>query len=114
MVTRALWMLHQPAYAGRSPGPSENAFRAVRSLRLAGKEPGGKRGEVQAEERSAVGCLLRLPCLTFLPRSLIHATLVAYAWRLEKLARGHWGIENGLHYRRDVTMGEDASHAGSA
>jgi predicted transposase YbfD/YdcC len=25
------------------------------------------------------------------------------------LARGHWGIENGLHYRRDVTMGEDQS-----
>jgi predicted transposase YbfD/YdcC len=23
--------------------------------------------------------------------------------------RGHWGIENGLHYRRDVTLGEDAS-----
>ena len=23
--------------------------------------------------------------------------------------RGHWGIENGLHYRRDVTRGEDHS-----
>ena len=23
--------------------------------------------------------------------------------------RSHWGIENGLHYRRDVTLGEDAS-----
>lgn len=22
--------------------------------------------------------------------------------------RGHWGIENSLHYIRDVTMGEDA------
>lgn len=22
--------------------------------------------------------------------------------------RGHWGIENGLHHVRDVTMGEDA------
>jgi hypothetical protein len=22
--------------------------------------------------------------------------------------RGHWGIENTLHYRRDVTLGEDA------
>ena len=29
--------------------------------------------------------------------------------RLLELTRGHWGIENGLHYRRDVTMGEDAS-----
>lgn len=33
----------------------------------------------------------------------------ADAKRLLKLTRGHWGIENGLHYRRDVTMGEDAS-----
>ena len=24
------------------------------------------------------------------------------------LNRGHWGIENKLHYVRDVTMGEDA------
>lgn len=23
--------------------------------------------------------------------------------------RGHWGIENGLHYVRDVTFNEDAS-----
>lgn len=33
----------------------------------------------------------------------------ADAGRLVKLTRGHWGIENGLHYRRDVTLGEDAS-----
>ena len=28
---------------------------------------------------------------------------------LLQLARGHWQIENGLHYPRDVTLGEDAS-----
>jgi predicted transposase YbfD/YdcC len=33
----------------------------------------------------------------------------ADAERLLALVRGHWGIENGLHYRRDVTLGEDAS-----
>lgn len=33
----------------------------------------------------------------------------ADAQRLLELNRGHWAIENGLHYRRDVTMGEDAS-----
>ena len=33
----------------------------------------------------------------------------ADAGRLLALTRGHWGIENGLHYRRDVTLGEDAS-----
>ena len=29
--------------------------------------------------------------------------------RLAALARAEWTIENGLHYRRDVTLGEDAS-----
>jgi predicted transposase YbfD/YdcC len=33
----------------------------------------------------------------------------ADAKRLLELIRGHWGIENKLHYKRDVTMGEDAS-----
>jgi predicted transposase YbfD/YdcC len=33
----------------------------------------------------------------------------ANAKRLLELTRAHWGIENGLHYKRDVTMGEDAS-----
>jgi predicted transposase YbfD/YdcC len=33
----------------------------------------------------------------------------ADAGRLLGLVREHWAIENGLHYRRDVTMGEDAS-----
>jgi predicted transposase YbfD/YdcC len=29
--------------------------------------------------------------------------------RLADLIRGHWAIENGLHYIRDVTFAEDAS-----
>ncbi len=29
------------------------------------------------------------------------------------LNRGHWGIENGLHYRRDVTLQEDAGRTTS-
>jgi predicted transposase YbfD/YdcC len=32
----------------------------------------------------------------------------ADAARLEQLWRRHWQIENGLHYVRDVTLGEDA------
>ncbi|MGH2478983.1 MAG: ISAs1 family transposase, partial [Ktedonobacteraceae bacterium] len=38
------------------------------------------------------------------------------AHRLLGLARGHWAIENRLHYVRDVTCGEDAStiRSGSA
>ena len=31
----------------------------------------------------------------------------ANAARLLALTRGHWGIENRLHYVRDVTLGED-------
>ena len=41
----------------------------------------------------------------------------ASAQRLLALVRQHWGIESGLHYRRDVTLGEDriparTGHAG--
>ncbi len=34
---------------------------------------------------------------------------VAGAERLQTLVRGHWQIENGLHYVKDVTLGEDRS-----
>jgi hypothetical protein len=33
--------------------------------------------------------------------------LGADAGRLLDLTRAHWGIENGLHYTRDETLGED-------
>jgi len=36
-------------------------------------------------------------------------TETADAHRLLERTRGHWGIENGLHYKRDVTLGEDRS-----
>jgi predicted transposase YbfD/YdcC len=41
----------------------------------------------------------------------------ATAAELLRLSRAHWGVENGLHYRRDVTFHEDATrltqgHAG--
>ena len=41
--------------------------------------------------------------MTSLPR------LLANAQQLSTLIRGHWTIENRVHYVRDVTMGEDAS-----
>jgi len=34
---------------------------------------------------------------------------IALPERLLQLKRGHWIIENGLHYVKDVTMGEDKS-----
>ena len=36
------------------------------------------------------------------------APMAADATRLLELTRSHWAIENGLHYRRDVTFKEDA------
>jgi predicted transposase YbfD/YdcC len=39
--------------------------------------------------------------------SLAHAQ--ASPARLADYLRGHWAIENGLHYIRDVTFGEDTS-----
>jgi hypothetical protein len=33
--------------------------------------------------------------------------VAADAGMLLAYTRGHWGIENGLHYTRDVTLGED-------
>lgn len=40
--------------------------------------------------------------ITSLPRDRADAA------KLLGLVRGHWGIENGLHHVRDVTLGEDA------
>lgn len=41
---------------------------------------------------------------------------VSDAARLARLKRGHWQVENALHYVKDVTLGEDASqtHVGNA
>jgi predicted transposase YbfD/YdcC len=41
--------------------------------------------------------------VTSLPRT------AASPQRLLQVVRGHWGIENGLHYRRDVSLDEDYS-----
>jgi predicted transposase YbfD/YdcC len=38
----------------------------------------------------------------------------AGATRLLEITRGHWGIESGLHYRRDVTLREDRSRVRTA
>jgi len=53
-----------------------------------------KEGEKEREER--------VSGFTNLPRKKAHAR------RLLELNQQHWSIENRLHYRRDVTLGEDA------
>ena len=57
-----------------------------------------ERGEVTVEVQ---------PLITSVPRDRADAaTLLAWA-------RGHWGIENRVHYVRDVTLGEDANRTRS-
>lgn len=64
----------------------QQAFQVVRIV--------WKGREVSREERYGI---------TSAPANLLPAR------RLLTVVRGHWQIENGLHYRRDVTLQEDAS-----
>jgi hypothetical protein len=83
----------------------------VRTLRLTsiltkGQEwEGLKQGFELVRERTEKGkkTVERVHGITSLSRE------EADAGRLLEIVRGHWGIENGSHYRRDVVLGEDAS-----
>jgi predicted transposase YbfD/YdcC len=78
--------------------------------------------EYLARDWAEVGQIFRL-ARTVLKKGVWHTTLVygltslspkqAPPERLLGLNRGHWGIENRLHYRRDVTLGEDHSQVRS-
>jgi predicted transposase YbfD/YdcC len=52
-------------------------------------------------------------CITSLgvPSDTTPAATAGLAATVAQLARAHWGIENSLHWRLDVLMGEDASRA---
>ncbi len=63
-------------------------------FRLARERCHAKRGKVEREVVYGVTSL---------------APSAASAARLLALSRAYWGIENGLHYRRDVTFHEDAT-----
>ena len=73
----------------RWPGVQQVLRRTCRRVRLA-------RGEVSEETTYAV-------------TSLSHTQASVEA--LERYWRGHWSIENRLHYVRDVTLGEDRCQA---
>jgi hypothetical protein len=78
--------------------------------------------EFLVRDWAGIGQVFRLE-RTVLKKGIWHTTLVygltslspkrASAQRLLELNRGHWGIENKLHYRRDVTLGEDHSQVRS-
>jgi predicted transposase YbfD/YdcC len=75
-----------------------------------------------ARDWAGVGQVFRLE-RTVLKKGIWHTTVVygltslspkrASAQRLLELNRGHWGIENRSHWRRDVTLGEDHSQVRS-
>ncbi len=54
------------------------------------------------EQREQVRCQTKYGISSLLPKR-------AAASRLLALLRAHWRIENRLHWRRDVTLGEDHS-----
>jgi predicted transposase YbfD/YdcC len=56
----------------------------------------------------AAACGMKLQAETVLAVTALTPAQASPAFLLER-NRGHWGIENGLHHRRDVTLGEDAS-----
>jgi hypothetical protein len=66
-----------------------------------------------------VGQVLRRTCRRVICKTGVVSEAVSYgitsllpapaeAKRLEAIWRGHWTIENRVHYVRDVTLGEDA------
>jgi predicted transposase YbfD/YdcC len=66
---------------------------------------GLKQGFERTRERTVQGVTTRETVYGITSLSVEQAD----AGRLLALTRGHWGIENGLHYKRDVTLEEDAS-----
>jgi predicted transposase YbfD/YdcC len=56
----------------------------------------------------AAACQMKLQAETVLAVTALTPAQASPAFLLER-NRQHWGIENGLHYRRDTTLGEDAS-----
>jgi hypothetical protein len=78
--------------------------RTTSILTLHEKWPGLAQGIEITRERTVKGktTVEVVYAMTSLP------TQVGGAERLAGLVREHWGIENELHYVRDVTLGEDA------
>jgi len=81
----------------------QRALRTTTILTLHGKWPGLQQGFELTRRRTIKG--VTTVEVVYGISSLTVAE--ANAQRLLRLTRGHWGIENKLHYVRDVTLGED-------
>ncbi len=81
----------------------ERTLRTTTILTLHGKWPGLAQGFELTRKRTVKGetTVEVVHGITSLKEG------AADARRLLGLTRGHWGIENRLHYVRDVTLGED-------
>jgi predicted transposase YbfD/YdcC len=97
------------AHTGRDRGHGRDETRTIQVLPAPGDLPFPHAAQVFLIER-------HVRSLDGSPRSDVAALGVtsltrakASPARLAALARTEWTIENGLHYRRDVSLGEDAS-----
>lgn len=79
-------------------------MRTTRILTLRQKWPGLKQGFELTRRRTIQG----VTTVEVIYGITSLAVEEADARRLLGLTRGHWGIENKLHYVRDVTLGEDS------
>lgn len=124
--------IHQLFTEPPPPAPGDHYERSV-----SGPAKGHGRIETRTLERSCalngyldwpgVGQVLRRECERISVKTWEVSREVSYGItslaaedantaQLEALWRGHWGIENKVHYVRDVTLGEDAGqiHVGAA
>lgn len=96
--TRMLWALFDPAWnaTAGSAGSHHRPWPHLRQLgRLERRRQAVRRGQLIKEQRE-VSYLI-----TSAPPTRADATA------LLRSSRGHWGIENRLHWVRDVTFDED-------
>jgi hypothetical protein len=83
----------------------QRTLRTTTVLTLQQKWPGLQQGFALTRKRTIQGQTTEetIYGITSLPPEEANAAC------LLGLTRGHWGIENKLHYVRDVTLGEDGS-----
>ena len=95
--TRRVWVTDEVRWLGKGllalwPGLARGSLAVVESVREvigSGKPPSVERRYYISSRRDGVG--------------------EAAAAAMAEAIRGHWGVENGLHWQLDVTFGEDDS-----